>query len=89
MILQFTSFYIYIKYNKFKMSGEITKSGAKKVGPNLTVLIQAKIPVSPRCLANTQGHCSGFAGEQNQPPRLQAEVRGAVPTGSFWYRHFS
>lgn len=52
MILHFISFSISIKHNKFKRSGEITKSVDKKVGLNLIVLVQAKLPVSPRCLAN-------------------------------------
>lgn len=73
MILQCISFSISIKCNKFQPPGEITKSGDKNLGPNLIVLIQAKLPVHPGCFAKDQARCSGCAGEQNRRRRSEAQ----------------
>lgn len=67
---------ISIKYNKFKLSGEITRSGDKKVGPSLIVLVQAKRPVSPRCIAvDLQGsrinpEAAGWRSEAQHTPAV-------------------
>lgn len=82
VILCFTSFYISVKCSKFKLAREITKSGDKKVGPSHVVLIQAKLPASPRCLGSSQELAVDFRGTA-PTPRLQEEGGGAEPTGVF------
>lgn len=44
VVLCFMGSSLSVKYPKFKLAGEIIKSGDKKVGPKHIVLIQAELP---------------------------------------------
>lgn len=81
-ILCFKGFYISVQYPKFRLAGEITKSGDEKVGPNHIVLIQAKLPAGPRSPCSSQELAVDFRGAA-PTPRLQEEVGGAEPPASF------